>query len=337
MKLRLFLKDKIIYIVSNTCLLLFLGFILNMLKVTTSLIILICSLELIIVVVPIIIDYIKRNKYYSELYKTINKMDKKQYIAEMLNEATFADAEILSDILRITTKAMNDEINTYKLKEEEYREYIETWIHEVKLPISCISLICDNNKNEVTSSIIEEKDRIEKYVEQALYYTRSMNIEKDYSIKKIKLSDIVKSCIKKNSKQLIACKTKINMDNIYYDVYSDSKWLDFILGQIISNSIKYSKDELELSFKAEEDLETVKLYIIDNGIGIPVQDIGRVFNKGFTGENGRKFSKSTGIGLYLCKELCRKLYIDLKIKSEESVGTTIIIIFPKNKLVMLEE
>lgn len=337
MKLSQFLKDKIIYIVCSIFLALFFGFILNMLKVTTSLIILICSLELIIAVVPIIIDYIKRNKYYSDLYKTINKMEKKQYIAEMLNEATFADAEILSHILRITTKAMNDEINTYKFREEEYREYIETWIHEIKLPISCISLICDNNKNEVTSSILEEKDRIEKYVEQALYYARSMNLEKDYSIKKIKLSNIVKSCIKKNSKQLISCKTKININNIDYDVYSDSKWLDFILGQIISNSIKYSKAQLELSFRAEEEDNNIKLFISDNGIGIPNMDIGRVFDKGFTGENGRKFSKSTGIGLYLCKELCSKMHINLKIESKEEIGTTVIINFPKSKLVMLEK
>lgn len=337
MKLRLFLKDKSIYIICNIFLVLFFGFILDMLKVNISLLILICSLEIIIALVPIIIDYIKRNKYYSDLYKTINKMEKKQYIAEMLNEATFADAEILSHILRMTTKAMNDEINTYKFREEEYREYIETWIHEVKLPISCISLICDNNKNEVTSSIVEEKDRIEKYVEQALYYARSMNLEKDYSIKKINLDQIIKACIKKNSKQLISCKTKINMENIDYDVYSDSKWIDFILSQIVSNAIKYCKEELQLTFKVEEESDNIKLYIIDNGIGIPKQDIGRVFNKGFTGENGRKFSKSTGIGLYLCKELCRKMYIDLKIQSEEGIGTTVIIIFPKNKLIMLEE
>ena len=112
---------------------------------------------------------------------------------------TFLEAEILVDVLKQTTKAMNDEIASSQISSNEYREYIETWIHEIKVPISCISLICENNKNEVTGAISDETDRISSYVEQALYYARSTNVEKDYSIRSISLENVVKSAIDRKS------------------------------------------------------------------------------------------------------------------------------------------
>ncbi len=126
-------------------------------------------------------------------------------------------------------------------------------------------------------------------------------------------------------------------DGLEKTVYGDSKWLDFILGQLISNSIKYKSDAPTLLFWAEENKDSVLLHVQDNGIGIPDSDINRVFDKGFTGQNGRNFTKSTGIGLYLCKQLCNKMYLNLYADSQAGIGTTMTIVFPKDSLTSFRE
>lgn len=153
----------------------------------------------------------------------------------------------------------------------------------------------------------------------------------DYSIRRLSLDSLVKAAVKKHSKQLIGCGAQVKLDNLDYTVYADEKWLDFIIGQIIANSIKYKKEALTLWFSASENQENIILSIQDNGIGISESDLGRVFEKGFTGENGRAFAKSTGIGLYLCKELCNKMYLGLEAQSTVGNGTTIHITFPKDR------
>lgn len=336
MKLLPFLKDKWIFILSQGFIIAFFALLLSVLEVSESAVIMLCLTIILITISTVTIEYLQRKRYYKDLYTTLEAMDKKQYISQLIEEPDFYDGKVLYDVLKQTTKAMNDEIASYKIIEEEYREYIETWIHEIKLPISCIGLICENNKNEVTQNILEETSRIEAYVEQALYYARSTNVEKDYSINNIDLDSFIKSVVKKHSKQLIACKAELSFKNLKFTVFSDLKWLDFILGQFINNSIKYRREPFKLSFSAEESKNNIMLSIIDNGIGIPEKDINRVFEKGFTGDNGRKFAKSTGIGLYLCMRLCEKMHLGLELQSEQNVGTTIKLIFPKDKSIIME-
>lgn len=337
MKFSAFLKDKLIFIVGQVITIAFVGVIFTTLDLSISAILLTCGLIFFIALLSLLQDYTRRTHYYKNLYHTLDTMNEKQYIASMLEYPEFADAKILNDILRQATKAMNDEIVHHQIQSEEYREYIETWIHEVKVPISCISLLCENNCSDVTRGILEENNKIDGFVEQALFYARSTNVEKDYAIRAVSLKTLVKEAVKKHSKQLIACKTNIQISDMEFMVYTDQKWLDFILGQVISNSIKYKKDDLVLSFAAKEENTNIILQIHDNGIGIPEQDLGKVFEKGFTGENGRQFAKSTGIGLYLCKQLSEKMGLGFELESEEQCGTTVFITFPKDKLVILAE
>jgi signal transduction histidine kinase len=192
-------------------------------------------------------------------------------------------------------------------------------------------MIIENNQNEITRSIEEEINEIENYIEQALYYARSEIANKDYYIKKCNLKDIVNEAIKKNKKTLINKKIKIETINIEKIIYTDSKWTQFILNQIILNSIKYKKElNPEIICEAEEKKEKVILKIKDNGIGIKETEISRVFDKGFTGTNGRIEKKSTGIGLYLCKKLCNNLGMGIEINSKENEWTELKLIFPKN-------
>ena len=194
-------------------------------------------------------------------------------------------------------------------------------------------MIIENNKTDVTKSIDEEIDKIEDYTEQALFYARSNAVEKDYIIKKTNLEKIVNSVIMKNKNEFIQGKIQLNIHDTNLEVGTDSKWVIFILNQIIHNSIKYKKDNenLQIEIFAKKQKDNSILYIKDNGIGIRKGEITRVFEKGFTGSNGRILNKkSTGIGLYLCKKLCDKLGLAIELDSEENVGTEIKLVFPQS-------
>lgn len=186
-------------------------------------------------------------------------------------------------------------------------------------------------------SVEEELVHIEDYVEQALFYARSNTVEKDYIVKRILVKDIVSSVIKRNAKRLIEGKVSIVMNDLDAVVFTDPKWVEFILHQIVSNAVKYrSKKSPSLSFSVLEGENELHLRISDNGIGIPAQDISKVFDKGFTGANGRRYAKSTGLGLYLCRKLCRKLGLKIRLSSQVGTGTTVEVIFPKSEMFLME-
>ena len=214
----------------------------------------------------------------------------------------------------------------------EYREYIETWVHEIKTPIASTKLILENDDSNLSSKINYEMKRVERFIEQVLYYARSSDVSKDYIINEFSLRDVVMKAVKSNSRDFINKNIKLNIKAIEGSIFSDAKWVEFIINQIIINAVKFSianKGKVSIFSKINEN--NIVLTIEDNGVGISEKDIDRVFEKGFTGENGRKFGKSTGIGLYLCKKLCDKLGIGINLTSKEGLGTKVNIVFPQGK------
>ena len=295
-------------------------------------------IRIIIGIIPIIlstiafsIEYYNKRSFYNLLKENMEVLEEKYLISEIIDTPDFIEGKILKETIQETGKSMLENVNKYKYLQEDYKEYIELWIHEIKLPIAASKMVIENNKNEVTKSIEEEIDRIENYIEQALFYARSNTVEKDYIITKSNLQEIVNSIILKNKTILISSNIVLDLYDLEKEVYTDSKWISFILNQIIENSIKYLKEEnKKIEIHAEEKKEKVILYIKDNGIGIKKGEITRVFEKGFTGDNGRIIGKkSTGIGLYLCKKLCNKLGLGLELNSEKDIGTEVRIVFPK--------
>ena len=282
--------------------------------------------------IGIIIEFYRKKEFYNTLNENMEQLEQKYLISEIIEEPSFAEGKILKSVIQDTGKSMLENVNKYKYIQQDYKDYIELWIHEVKLPIATSKLIIENNKNEVTKNIEEELDQIENYVEQALYYARSSTVEKDYYINKCILKDIVNTAILKNKSNLILNKINIELENLDLQVYTDSKWCIFILNQIIQNSIKYKKDGNSiLQINAKENKENVVLNIKDNGIGIKQEEVEKVFEKGFTGTNGRiDGKKSTGMGLYLCKKLCDKLGLSIEIESKKDEYTQVKITFPKN-------
>ncbi len=277
------------------------------------------------------LEYQSKKSFYEDILGKLNQLEEKYLIVEMLNPADTMEEHLLDGILQETNKAMLEKVNEYKYIQEEYKDYIELWIHEIKLPIATSKMIIENNKNDVTMSIDEEINEIEGYTEQALFYARSNHANKDYCVTECKVKDIVNESVKRNKQTLINKKIAIQIENADQTIYTDPKWVSFILNQIIQNSIKYRKETgAEICFTAEEKKDSVVLSIRDNGIGIRQGEVARVFDKGFTGSNGRIGKKSTGIGLYLCKKLCDKLGLGIELSAEENVGTEVRIVFPRN-------
>ncbi|MTI65000.1 MAG: HAMP domain-containing histidine kinase [Firmicutes bacterium] len=337
MKIIDFLKDKGIFIIIVLFITAFQAVILWAFNLNIYLITIIIAINIFGIIALLSYEYMKKRRFYNNIVTNIENLDRKHLLSEMVFRPNFIEGEIFYDVLKLANKSMNDEILKYKLLSKEYKEYIETWVHEVKTPIASSRLIIENNKNEITENLLEEIEKIDKFVEQALYYSKISNLENDYIIKQVKLEYIVNETIKKHSKVLIDNKAKIIKNNLDFIVFADLKWIKFVLNQIIENSIKYKKEEFTLEFIAKEEGSKVILSIKDNGIGISNKDIDKVFKKGFTGENGRKIKKSTGIGLYLCYKLCKKMGLLIDIKSDINIGTTVNITFPKNKMINFEE
>ena len=261
----------------------------------------------------------------------LDKLDKKYLVLETVLEPTTYEEEIVNNILYDINKSMIENINIQKRSINEFKDYIEMWIHEVKLPIASMVLKCHNHKEVNSNELLSIIRRLDNDIDQILYYMRSEITEKDFIISEVSLKDIVRSVSLKNKDDLLENKIEleVNIDNEC--VYTDKKWMEFILNQIISNSIKYKKEKdsfIKITSNVSED--KVNLIVYDNGIGISKGDIKRVFDKSFTGKNGRDKIKSTGMGLYIVKNLCSKLGHNIYIESDLDKYTKVIIEFGKN-------
>jgi signal transduction histidine kinase len=333
MKLSVFLKDRWLYVVSFLLASAFAAFLLYYFGAGLYAAAYAASLFLLGGAAALATDYLHRRSFYRSLADSLAKLEKKHLVAEMLEEPSFEEGRILCRVLTQAAKAMNDEIAKYRIEEKEYREYVETWVHEIKTPISACRLTLENSSGELSSSMQADLDRIEFYVEQALFYARSGSLERDYVLKQCTLKRIVSAAVKKNASLLIANGVKIETDSLDLPVMADAKWMEFILTQLLNNSVKYRGQAPVVRFSGVCEKNSVTLTVTDNGIGIPKKDLTRVFDRGFTGDNGRlACAKSTGLGLYLCKQLCDKMGLSISVSSEEGSGTAVSIHFPVSSM-----
>ena len=334
MKLSRYLKDKLYFIILfltflSLIILLLVGF-----KVSLELIIVIISLLVIFAILVLIIEYLKKRSFYNEFVNIVDKLDKKYLVIEMLNSPNFQEGEILYNELFEINKSMLENIKNYEISMNDFKDYIEMWIHEVKIPLSSLVLMIHNNKNNISSKMVDQVNRLDNYVDQVLFYVRAENAEKDYLIKKTELNKVINKIALKNKDYILENNICFSVLNCEKKVLTDSKWLEFIIDQIINNSIKYKRDVAPSFIKiyTEENNEEIRLIIYDNGIGIDAKDLPRVFDKTYTGTNGRLKSKSTGMGLYIAKNLCEKLGHKIAIESKVNKYTKVIITFNKESI-----
>ena len=259
-------------------------------------------------------------------------LDKKYLILEMINKPNFYEGKIFYEALYEINKSMIENVKEYKMSTEDFKDYVEMWIHEVKIPISSLALLCHNHANEIDKRYLNQIRKLDNYIDQILYYVRSKNSEKDYIIREVKLSEVIKNVALKNKDDLLESDITLSTDIHEERILSDLKWLEFILNQIINNSIKYKREAVKsyIKIKVQTSHATTTLSIYDNGLGIADKDLSRVFDKTFTGENGIHKVKSTGMGLYIAKKLCDKLGHKIKISSKKGEYTEVTITFFHN-------
>lgn len=328
-----YLKDKLYAIILSFLALfilqlIFLAFSVDEEVVMSSFVVLIFLFILLL-----LIDYFRKRKFYTDLLSNIEVLDKSYLVLETLVRPEFYEGELLYQALYEINKSMAENVNMITEQWHDFKNYIEMWIHEVKIPLATLILISNNRKGGLDKKVQTQLKRLEDYVEQVLYYVRSENAEKDYLIKEIDLAKVIKNVGLKNMDDLLENKIDYNARNVNVKVLTDSKWLEFILGQIINNSIKYKKDvgSSYINISVKDLKDTITLIVEDNGMGINKTDLKQVFNKTFTGNNGRVKGQSTGMGLFIAKNMCEKLGHKIEIESVLGEYTRVYITFAKDK------
>ncbi len=225
--------------------------------------------------------------------------------------------ELIIEIDKRRLEIINEKDKSYS----DMVDYYTIWAHQIKTPIAAMRLILQSEKSEANDELLEQLFKTEQYVEMVLQYLRLENLNTDLLFEKYSLDNIVKQAVRKYSKLFIRKKIKLNYENLNCEVITDEKWLVFVVEQILSNSLKYTTSGEISIYMDENHIDT--LVIEDTGIGIEAEDLARVFEKGFTGYNGRADKKSTGIGLHLCRQILRKLSHTIEIESEVGRGTKV--------------
>lgn len=314
--------------------------------------------------------WLGRRKYFNCMEENLKNLDKPYLLSEVMPGSHRLEDKLYRRFLRISNKSVIDAVHRLETQQQEYRDFIENWIHEVKLPITTMQLMCDNWKSRDRSLMSRKEDegyqnedsgewenrredirenrredirkdmredirkfqaqlsQLENDVEKALYYARSDTVSQDYMIREISLKDTVLEAVRRNSPYLIRNKVQVEMCLEDERVYSDDKWLTFIVSQILLNAVKYRTEHCSIRIFSEKEEAGRSLVIEDNGIGIRKNELDRIFDKGFTGSNGRRTRQSTGIGLYLCRKLCDKLGMGITAQSQEGEYTRMSLTFP---------
>ena len=273
----------------------------------------------------LLIDFWKYYKRHRLLY--INReqfINNAEELPEYMDNIECDYQELVKDLCQ----QKKDLISQNRISRKEMLDYYGMWVHQIKTPIAAMDILLQNTEQVLLSEVIREAMpisdmkmelfKIEQYVEMALNYLRVEDISSDLSFKRYAVDSMVRQVIRKYAKIFISKKIKINFSPTEGYIVTDEKWFVFVLEQLISNALKYTKQG-QVSIYMQGN----SLVIEDTGIGIPAEDIPRIFEKGFTGYNGRENKKSTGIGLYLCKNIMDKLQWNITVTSKVGAGTKI--------------
>ncbi len=259
---------------------------------------------------------------YQQHLQVIRHMASEEY------ESLSLEGEFAKSYIEELKREHIRDMNRIHEKQKEHYDFIVSWFHEIKTPIAVLRLLQQTDMD--SASLREEITKIENYVDQALYYAKLDSFNQDYDIQNYDMIRIVKEVVKAHSKTFISKKIRINIEAESLNVQSDPKWLQFIVNQLVTNSLKYTEYGGEITISATETKKEKQLLIQDNGIGISPSDLPRIFNRGFTGETGRIHTKSTGMGLYLAQQLSNKLGHYISCTSKVGEFTQFIIHFPQD-------
>lgn len=324
-----FLKIRKVPIIIFTGIVVIFGILFYLYDIPFDAIIYGCELSFVWCAVCLFIDFYKYYKRHKLLH--INReqfLDDAEQLPKHMDIIEYDYQELAKELYQ----AKQELISKNRIAKKELLDYYGMWVHQIKTPIAALDILLQNteqmlyqlDEKEMMQETISVSDmkmelfKIEQYVEMALNYLRVEDISSDLVFKKHELDDMVRQVIRKYAKIFISKKIKIDFKPTKACIVTDEKWFIFVLEQIISNALKYTKKG-QISIYMKEKA----LVIEDTGIGIPAEDLPRIFEKGFTGYNGRENKKSTGIGLYLCKNIMDKLQWIITVDSKVGSGTKI--------------
>ena len=269
-------------------------------------------------------------RYYKRHREMLRILENVQILSgELEGGKTLAEEDLTAMVKKL--KRLLDESETARRDDaKESMDYYTTWVHQIKTPISTMKMMLEGEDSEESRSLLSELFRIEQYAEMALSYIRLGEDSSDYVFREYDLDGIIRDSVRKYAPQFIRKKIGLNYGGTDVKVLTDEKWLRFVIEQVLSNSIKYTREgSVTITVTPEKVLK-----IADTGIGIAPEDVPRIFEKGFTGYNGRSDKKSTGLGLYLCKTACSRLSHKISAESEPGKGTVISIDLSSEKAIM---
>lgn len=341
MKLMPFLKDKFMFLILHIICMGALSAFLRLTGYGSTGVTLILIFWTVILALWLFITYRERKRYFDEIDKILAEVDQRYLLGELLPYSCRLEDRLYNKMMHLSNKSVIEKIRKIEDAQRDYREYIESWVHEIKTPITGIALICENRRRheavtqENLREISLENQKIENCVDKVLYYARMENVYKDFLIQKTDLQKTAEEVLEKNRLLLIRhqVRAEVHCGDM---VYTDGKWISFILNQMIGNSVKYRSESPVFLIYTEREKDGVRLTIEDNGVGILPEELSRIFEKGFTGSNGRSHKQATGIGLYLCKRLCERLEIGLSAQSQPGRGTKMTLDFPVSNYIKRE-
>lgn len=293
-------------------------------------------LDAILLLITVLVGFFR---YSSKVKALSNALKRPVEEQAQLPEAT-DDVEMLYQrLLENQSIARSESESSAAIRQSQMRDYYSMWVHQIKTPISAMKLllevereelgqlICDDEQSQYLlsdnmDSFEDELFRIEEYVGMALQYQRVSSTENDFVLEKVNVDGVIRDTIKKYAKIMIRRHIGINYSGTGQEVYTDGKWLAFMLEQILSNAIKYTPQGF-VTIETAEEKDRFFITIKDTGIGIKAEDLPRVFEKGYTGYNGHADKKATGIGLYLCRQMADKLGHTIRMESEIGKGTKV--------------
>lgn len=293
-------------------------------------------LDAILLLITVLVGFFR---YSSKVKALSNALKRPVEEQAQLPEAT-DDVEILYHrLLENQSIARSESESSAAIRQSQMRDYYSMWVHQIKTPISAMKLlleaereelgqlICDDEQSQCLlsdnmDSFEDELFRIEEYVSMALQYQRVSSTENDFVLEKVSVDGVIRDTIKKYAKIMIRRHIGMNYSGTVQEVYTDGKWLAFILEQLLSNAIKYTPQGV-VTIETAEEKDRFFITIKDTGIGIKAEDLPRVFEKGYTGYNGHADKKATGIGLYLCRQMADKLGHTIRMESEIGKGTKV--------------
>ncbi|MCR6108386.1 sensor histidine kinase [Salipaludibacillus agaradhaerens] len=269
--------------------------------------------------------YISHRHFYARLSNPLMSLDDSYQKTEAVPMA-----KALDQLLKAQYKHYHKQIKTLEKQQEEHLTFIDQWVHQMKTPLSVIDLTARNVEEPESSDIRAETDRMKNGLNTVLYMARLRTLEQDFHFKPVSLSTLVKEVNHENKRFYIRHNVypEVRQQSPHITVETDEKWLMFIISQLVNNAVKYSTGiASKMTIAVYEKNREAILEVTDFGVGIPTQDMKRVFNAFYTGENGRTFRESTGMGLYLVKEVLDQLGHRIELESKEGEGSTFRIIF----------